>query len=165
MGKRLLLDLEKMHQCRDFKYECSYCHHPDNDGTIRPQAIAVTSLICRRCDEAPCVKACPKEALEKQDDGVLKRYNARCVSCNSCMLACPFGTIISRLLHYLWSRCDFCEGRLKAGEKPLCVTTSQPADIIRYENVEEDPQKHIYIVNDHLAARCLPWRRPEKTKR
>lgn len=165
MNKKLLLDLEKMHQCEDFKCECSYAHHPSNDGTKRMQAMAMTRLVCRQCDEAPCVKACPKEALEKQETGYLHRYNARCISCNSCMIACPFGTLIRRFLHYLWSRCDYCLNRLKGNERPLCVATCDPEGVIKYESVEEDPQKYIYIVNEHLAAHCLPWRKPEKSKK
>ena len=46
-----------------------------------------------------------------------------CTGCGTCAIACPFGTIYTDLIPYPSSVCDVCKGRLKDGEKPLCVQT------------------------------------------
>ena len=38
--------------------------------------------------------------------GVIMRYNLRCVSCKSCALACPFGTIYTEMLPFYATHCD-----------------------------------------------------------
>lgn len=159
MGKRLLLDMEKCSTCKDMRCLCSYPYHPFNKGINALIEYAAFAIICRHCEEAPCVNSCPKDALEKQPNAALKRYNARCVSCKSCMLACPFGTIIPEMVPYLSSRCDLCVARLAQDEKPLCVT-SCPRGVLEYADVEESPEKNIYALNDNLAVHCVPWRAP-----
>src|SRR3989338_3873897 len=119
--KRLLLDLEKYDARKDEKYSCSYPYHVSNSGVNALLEYAAFIYICRQCDEAPCVNSCPKEALEKLPKANLKRYNNRCISCKSCMLACPFGAIVPQMVPYLSSKCDLCVGRLNPDEKPLCV--------------------------------------------
>ena len=59
-------------------------YHPDNDGVLSLREFATYAVICRQCELANCVEACPKEALEQQPDGTLKRYNLRCIACRSC---------------------------------------------------------------------------------
>ncbi len=156
MAKRLLLDLEKFDTRKNTKYSCSYPYHPDNSGINALLETATFLYICRQCLEAPCVKSCPKEALEKLPESVLKRFNNRCISCKSCMIACPFGTIVPDVVPYLSSRCDLCIGRLKDDEKPVCVVDSSDG-VLEYKEVEESAEKNIYILNDYLAVHCLPW--------
>ncbi|MBT8060349.1 MAG: 4Fe-4S binding protein [Xanthomonadales bacterium] len=61
---------------------------------------ATFALICRRCQHASCIEACPFDALERTDEGTIRRHNLRCVSCKSCAVACPFGTIYTELLPF-----------------------------------------------------------------
>jgi len=119
--KKLYIDLDKCLDCAEEKCSCSYNFHPGNNGIISLREMASFAVICRKCEQGTCVLSCPKEALEKKEDGVLKRYNMRCVACKSCTLACPFGTIIPELIPYKVSGCDFCIGRLGAAEVPVCV--------------------------------------------
>jgi len=154
--KRLFIDLEKAKTSKDITSKCSYSYHPSNDGVSFVREYANYALICRKCEAAPCVTSCPKDALEKQDDDVLKRYNFRCVSCKSCSHACPFGTIFPELIPYKTSMCDFCIDRLKSEELPLCVRTCRD-DSIKYEEVKESEEKGIYFIGGNLAVRSLHW--------
>ena len=106
--KRLFLDYEKYTKSKDFKTDCDFFYHPGNEGVKALVELAAFSLVCRQCDEAPCVNACPKEAIEKQDDGRVKRYNMRCIACKSCVLACPFGTIYPEIISFYAHKCDYC---------------------------------------------------------
>jgi len=106
MTKRLIIDLAKCDQCESCGVSCGfYDCRPDNaEGEVGPMLSlrerATFELVCRRCQSASCILACPFDALEKTDDGVIKRHNLRCVSCKSCAIACPFGTIYPELLPF-----------------------------------------------------------------
>lgn len=134
MGAKLIIDLAKSRTQGDSKVQCSYKHHPENKGFDSLLEMIRFALICRRCESAPCIKACPQGALEKvptekNDAGILKRANMLCTGCGSCAIACPFGTIYTDLIPFPSSVCDVCRGRLAPGEKPLCVTTCEDGSI------------------------------------
>jgi len=180
--KRIFIDLNKLDELEhkgDLEIQCSYPYHdytpydrrfrregdediahdePSNDGLESLREIATYTVICRKCEQPNCITACPKEALEKDEEGILRRYNLRCIGCRSCVVACPFGTIYPELVPYLASRCDHCLERLKPGEEPLCVRTS-PEGVVEYKEVEEDQEKGIYKVGDHLVVKCDVWKR------
>lgn len=128
MGAKLIIDLAKCKIQEESGVQCSYKHHPQNKGFNSLLEMIRFALICRRCEAAPCINACPQGALEKipsdnNDAGILKRANMLCTGCGSCAIACPFGTIYTDLIPYPSSVCDVCRGRLEPGEKPLCVET------------------------------------------
>jgi len=134
MGKKLIIDLAKCKTQSQSKVRCSYKHHPSNKGIDALLEMIRFALICRRCEAAPCITACPVGALEKvptenEDYGVLKRANMLCTGCGSCAIACPFGTVYTDLIPFPSSVCDRCKGRLKKGENPLCVTTAEDGSI------------------------------------
>ncbi len=156
--KKLYVDLEICRKCKECTAECSYPYHPENKGAVSLLEIAMRIEVCRKCEEAPCVTACPKEALEKQPDGNLKRYSMRCIGCNTCALACPFGAIYPEIIPYLTSQCDYCSGRLEDGEEPLCVKTC-PEGAIKFIEVDESEDKNIRFVGDNLAVHAIPWKK------
>ena len=128
MSAKLVIDLAKCELQEESSVRCSYKHHPDNKGIDSLLEMIRFALVCRRCEAAPCIKACPRGALEKvpsksDDAGILKRANMLCTGCGTCAIACPFGTIYTDLILFPSSVCDVCKGRLQTGEKPLCVTT------------------------------------------
>jgi Fe-S-cluster-containing dehydrogenase component len=148
MAAKLVIDLAKCRLQGESKVRCSYKHHPENKGMDSLLEMIRFALICRRCEAAPCVKACPQEALEKvpsktHDAGVLKRANMLCTGCGTCAIACPFGTIYTDLIPFPSSVCDRSKGRLKPGEKPLCVTTCGDGSI---DYREVDPAKEDDLV-------------------
>jgi Fe-S-cluster-containing dehydrogenase component len=130
MANKLMIDLSKCKPQDISGVQCSYRHHPGNNGVKTLLEKIHFALICRKCHAAPCVKACPKEALEKMpaDNGgeeILKRAEMLCTGCGTCAIACPFGTIYTDLIPYVTHLCDLCEHRLTDGEKPLCVQTCE----------------------------------------
>lgn len=155
--KRLFLDLDICSSCPACVVECSYYYHPGNNGIDRVREVATYELVCRHCEYGTCVQACPVEALERDERGVLNRHSMRCIGCKSCAHACPFGTIYPELLPYKFSACDFCIDRVKE-EAPLCVR-SCPYGALRYEEVGEDVAEGIYHIGDRLAVRSHHWLR------
>jgi Fe-S-cluster-containing dehydrogenase component len=144
MAKKLIIDLSKCKQMDLSGVQCSYHHHPGNNGINTLLEKIHFALICRKCHSAPCVKACPQEALEKvptetEDEGILKRAEMLCTGCGTCAIACPFGTIYTDLIPFVAHLCDRCEHRLADGEKPLCVQTC-PDNSIDYGIVPNDDE-------------------------
>jgi Fe-S-cluster-containing dehydrogenase component len=140
MSAKLIIDLAKSRLQEESQVQCSYKHHPSNKGFDALLEMIRFALICRRCESAPCITACPQDALEKvpserDDAGVLKRANMLCTGCGTCAIACPFGTIYTDLIPYPSSVCDVCRGRLRPGERPLCVRTCGDGSI-DYRDVE-----------------------------
>jgi Fe-S-cluster-containing dehydrogenase component len=134
MGAKLIIDLAKCTTQSQSGVRCSYKHHPENTGIDSLLEMIRFALICRRCEAAPCIEACPTGALEKipsenNDFGTLKRSNMLCTGCGTCAIACPFGTIYTDLIPFPSSVCDVCRGRLKPEEKPLCVNTCKNQSI------------------------------------
>lgn len=158
MAQRLYIDLEKCRSCKNCQVPCSYLYHPFNDGIQYLREIAEFAATCRQCEAAPCIEVCPTEALEKMEDGVVVRWNMRCVACNSCSFACPFGTILPELINYAQSRCDYCLDRLSAGEVPVCVGGCEPG-AIQYGDFHADEKKHMYSVGHYLVVHSIPWKR------
>ena len=134
MGAKLIIDLAECKLQDESEVQCSYKHHPENRGIDSLLEMIRFALICRRCEAAPCIEACPQGALEKvltenDDAGTLKRANMLCTGCGTCAIACPFGTIYTDLIPFPSSVCDVCKGRLGEVEKPLCVNTCEDGSI------------------------------------
>ena len=159
MSKKLLIDLDVCRNSDNYELQCSYNQHPDNQGIIRLRELALYELICRRCEERSCVLACPEEALEANEDGVLSRYNLRCIGCKSCQHACPFGTLLDDVINLMVSGCDMCP-QLKSGEAPLCVT-SCTNNAVSFEEIPEPLPENMYLLGDRLAVRSRHWKRTE----
>jgi Fe-S-cluster-containing dehydrogenase component len=50
-------------------------------------------LFCRNCDDAPCIEACPNEALFRTRKGIVTINNKKCDSSGACIAACPYSAI------------------------------------------------------------------------
>ncbi len=138
--------------------ECEYLYHRKNEGAFDLLEVAEFASYCRQCQDAFCVAACPKEALERQENGTILRYNMRCVGCKSCTLACPFGTIFPEVINYVTTKCDNCLNQLRDNPDyvPLCVKTS-PKGTFQMADIEENPEKHVYFAGEHVAVKSPSW--------
>jgi Fe-S-cluster-containing dehydrogenase component len=139
--------------------ECEYMFHRGNNGAVSIIEAAEFAVYCRQCKDAFCVDACPREALEHQSDGTIKRYNMRCVGCKSCTLACPFGTIYPEVMNYITSKCNYCLDQLtdNPGYIPACVKTSPGGTLKITEMQVEDTKNNIFFVGEHLAVKNNNW--------
>ncbi|MBN2060835.1 MAG: 4Fe-4S binding protein [Deltaproteobacteria bacterium] len=78
-------------------------------------------VACRHCADAPCVKACPTDALHQKADGIVYVEEGLCSGCRSCAAVCPADAIDFHPETYVAQLCDLCLHRLKKGELPFCL--------------------------------------------
>ena len=144
--KRVFVDIDRCIACRACSAACHYCHNDFRStigyGELREDVRL--PFICRHCDEPSCLAACPKDAIKKLDNGVIKRMNMLCIGCKSCVLACPFGVIEPDVRSYIISKCDLCASRLKQKKEPACVLAC-PAGALTFEEAEEVSEKRILV--------------------
>jgi len=81
-----------------------------------PEKGVMFPVVCRFCEKAPCIAACPKKALSKNvKKGVIMVDEDKCVGCGRCMEVCEFGGITIHPMKKTAMVCDLCGG------EPLCV--------------------------------------------
>ena len=73
---------------------------------------------CRHCPVPLCVKSCITGALSVKD-GVVSCDESRCVGCYTCVLACPYGCIVTSEQSKVIRKCDLCT-KNNNGD-PVCV--------------------------------------------
>jgi Fe-S-cluster-containing dehydrogenase component/formate-dependent nitrite reductase membrane component NrfD len=87
-------------------------------------------LRCNHCTNAPCVKICPVNALEKRDDGIVDIDRDACIGCRACMQACPYDAIYLNEDKGTVEKCHFCAHRVEKGLEPACVIVCPETAII-----------------------------------
>jgi len=75
-------------------------------------------LLCRHCQDAPCVAVCRTGAMSQDPiTGIVDRKAESCVGCWMCVMICPYGVIGRRGEERVAVKCDRC----KELEVPECV--------------------------------------------
>lgn len=167
--KKLLIDIQKIIQDKEAleKIDCGYLYHEGaNIGAFSLVELAEFGVYCRQCKDSFCVNVCPTDALERTETHLVHRFNMRCVGCKSCSLACPFGTIFPETINYLSSKCDYCLNQINEDPDfiPLCVRTAENDGIQIVDLEEEDPDKNLFFVGEHIAVKTKSWRDKENKK-
>lgn len=100
-------------------------------------------LACMHCDDAPCIPACPEQAIWKNPDGIVLIDQEKCHGHGECVKACPYGVIdINSDETYFQgeklpyesrpdiyqvhppgkaAKCTLCIHRIEQGKEPVCV--------------------------------------------
>jgi Fe-S-cluster-containing hydrogenase component 2 len=111
--------------CQLCEYICSYTKtgefntYRSRIRTVRAEEILIVSVACRTCEDAPCVIACPRDALSQDPlTGIIRIDASRCDGCAWCIEACDFGAILINAETKLAEICDLCEDQ---EDGPQCV--------------------------------------------
>ena len=105
--------------CRICELACSFekggkkSFNPENSRirVLRLSPSLNVAMSCRLCENAPCVKTCPRQALRQSNKGTIMVSEDKCTGCGWCIKACPFGAISLDLANKVAAVCDKCEGR------------------------------------------------------
>lgn len=94
------------------------------------------SDVCKHCDPAPCLEACPTGSLFRTEFDTVVVQQDICNGCGYCVPACPFGVVELSFEDGKAHKCTLCYDRLKGGLEPACAK-SCPTDSIQFGPVEE----------------------------
>ncbi|NOZ68237.1 MAG: 4Fe-4S dicluster domain-containing protein [Deferribacteres bacterium] len=89
-------------------------------------------VICRHCEDAPCLRACISGCLYRDDHGFVRRRKERCIGCWTCIMLCPFGVITRDREKHIAVKCDRCH-RL---DVPACVNACPTRALVMAEPEE-----------------------------
>lgn len=104
------------------------------DRAASPQTVPV---ICMHCESPTCAEVCPADAIKRTGDGVVQTARKpRCIACNNCVLACPFGVPKMNTGMALMMKCDMCYDRTSVGLKPMCASVC-PSQALFFGTKEE----------------------------
>lgn len=77
---------------------------------------------CNHCMNPACVSACPNGAMFiDEEDGTVQHDDTKCLGCQYCVEACPYGVPVYIEELNLTHKCDACKPLRENGEKPACV--------------------------------------------
>lgn len=92
--------------------------------------------MCMQCDYPPCVSVCRYDAGFINEYGIMSVDRKKCVGCELCTLACPYGVRFMGPKGKVADGCDLCIDRVQAGQMPYCVATC-PTDALIFGDLED----------------------------
>lgn len=93
-------------------------------------------VVCRMCEDAPCLNACISGSLYREPEtGLVLRNADKCIGCWTCIMTCPFGVVgrMERRGKLVSARCDRCH---ENSQGPQCVAAC-PTKALVYATPEE----------------------------
>jgi Fe-S-cluster-containing dehydrogenase component len=125
----MYIDPNRCIGCQACVQACSECDSHKGHSMIhleyveRSQSVQTVPVVCMHCHTPTCAEVCPADAIKRTGDGVVQTARKpRCIACNNCVLACPFGVPKMMVEHELMMKCDLCYDRTSVGKKPMCAT-------------------------------------------
>jgi Fe-S-cluster-containing dehydrogenase component len=139
----MFVDPNRCIGCQSCVQACSECDTHKGTSMIhleyvdRPISVQTVPVICMHCDSPTCAEVCPADAIKKSEDGVVQTARKpRCIACNNCVIACPFGVPKMQVELQLMMKCDLCYDRSSIGLKPMCASVC-PSGALHYGTREE----------------------------
>ena len=120
--KFITADPEKCVGCGVCEYICAFekekAFNPlkSRIRVVRLDSVINLAVACRLCEDAPCVAACPRDALtQSEETGIILVDEDKCNGCGWCIEACDYGAITLHPDSKTVIVCDLCGG------EPKCV--------------------------------------------
>jgi Fe-S-cluster-containing dehydrogenase component/formate-dependent nitrite reductase membrane component NrfD len=114
-------------------------------------------VLCNQCEEAPCVRICPTNALFKRRDGIVDLNSASCIGCRACMEACPYDQLFIDPNTHTAEKCNFCANRVENKLLPACVSVC-PTECRIFGDLDDPTSEVAQIVQ----REAYMVRKPEK---
>lgn len=151
MAKFIVVDETRCLACKQCMISCALAH---SEAETLAQAVTAGTPIqprvhvepvgeygmpmqCRHCSDAPCVAICPTGAIARSaDDAPVLIDRQRCIGCQYCLLACPFGAIDMVRDGKAVLKCDMCIELTEAGGEPACVSAC-PTCALTFREIDD----------------------------
>lgn len=97
--------------------------NPTEEGGNWPDVeVYFMTVSCQHCKNPECVHVCPTEASHISDDGTVQIDKEKCIGCQFCVMACPYGVRYLNEEERVVEKCTLCEQLVAEGGLPQCVT-------------------------------------------
>jgi Fe-S-cluster-containing dehydrogenase component len=97
------------------------------DYVDRTRSTQTLPVVCMHCDSPTCAEVCPADAIKRTEDGVVQiARKPRCIACNNCVLACPFGVPKMNTRMNLMMKCDMLRPHLERPPTDVRIRVPQP---------------------------------------
>jgi carbon-monoxide dehydrogenase iron sulfur subunit len=130
MSNKIIVNEDRCLGCHLCEFYCAFAHSGEKDivkafaNGKRPQPRVIIeegdsisfAVSCRHCDDAICVKSCITGAMQMDGNGRTFIDESRCVGCYTCILVCPYGSVVKGDGKSV-KKCDLCIER----GKPICA--------------------------------------------
>ncbi len=145
--KEIFVNIERCVGCKSCTIACAVAHSESKNlfGAISEKPLPKSRIyvewispdnkipiVCRHCEDAPCMHACISGAIRRTDDGIIITDTDKCIGCWTCVMVCPYGVIGRHLEEHKAYRCDRCTDR----ESPACVDAC-PVGAIIFRSVDD----------------------------
>ena len=114
-------------------------------------------VLCNQCEEAPCARICPTNALFKRRDGIVDLHGDSCIGCRACMEACPYDQLFIDPNTHTAEKCNFCANRVENELLPACVSVC-PTECRIFGDLDDPTSEVARIVQQEAFS----VRKPEK---
>ncbi|MCP1675285.1 Fe-S-cluster-containing dehydrogenase component [Natronocella acetinitrilica] len=119
-------------------------------------------MSCMHCETAECVTVCPTGAsYKREEDGIVLVDQDKCMGCNLCAWACPYGARELDQASGTMKKCTLCVDRIydealpEADRQPACVLTCPTR--ARHFGDFDDPESHVSrLVRERGGQQSLP---------
>ena len=156
--EHVICDPAKCIGCRICEYACSATKTGAFDPgmsrirVVRIEPVTMTAISCRLCADAPCVIACPREALSRSEtNGTILVDEDKCDGCGWCVEACDFGAVV---LHPTTKNAQICDLCVDEEEGPQCVLFC-PKEALQVATPEQLRQQSLREVVQRLFEELL----------
>ena len=102
----------------------------------RASSVQTAPQVCMHCESPTCALVCPADAIKRTDDGIVQSsLKPRCIGCQNCVIACPFGVPRYEARVDQMMKCDMCYDRTSVGRRPMCATVC-PSEALYYGPID-----------------------------
>ena len=96
--------------------------NPINEGDKFPNVeMYYLPVTCQHCKTPECTRVCPTGASHKQDDGTVQIDKEKCIGCQFCVMACPYGVRYLNQEQRVVEKCTMCQQLIAENDVPRCV--------------------------------------------
>ena len=108
--------------------------------------------MCNHCTDAPCVEACPSNAMfKREEDGLVLRNEDLCQGTKQCGAACPYKKIYFNEVRGVSQHCIGCFPRLEQNVAPACVRQC-PGRAVHVGFLDDPKSSVARLVNEWKVA-------------
>ena len=95
---------------------------PGGSGQYPDVYMYFLPISCQHCENPECVKVCPTEASHVAEDGSIQIDKEKCIGCQYCIYACPYGVRQFNEDAGVVQKCTLCAQITADGDGvPACV--------------------------------------------